>query len=233
MRYVNKCKLAYLLYSPFQNILLRLKGVKAEGIVYVGGGISVFKDRLTSITIGRGCRFMSKQWGNPQGLKHRCMITALSPEARLVIGNNCGFSGTSIFCQSKIVLADGVRCGANTLIMDADGHENDFRAGTPQQVTIERNVWVGSDAIILKGVTIGRWAMVGSGSVVRNSIPPYAIVIGNPAKIVGFSKTPEEIIEHEKALYPEEERLPLELLEKNYNKYFLKRLKEIKEFTRL
>ena len=75
--------------------------------------------------------------------------------------------------------------------------------------------------------------MVGSGSVVRSSIPPYAIVIGNPAKIVGFSKTPEEIIEHEKALYPEEERLPLELLEKNYNKYFLKRLKEIKEFTRL
>lgn len=65
MRYVNKCKLAYLLYSPFQNILLRLKGVKAEGIVYVGGGISVFKDRLASITIGRGCRFMSKQWGNP------------------------------------------------------------------------------------------------------------------------------------------------------------------------
>ena len=59
------------------------------------------------------------------------------------------------------------------------------------------------------------------------------MVIGNPAKVVGFSFTPEEIIEHEKVLYPEEERLPLELLEKNYNKYFISRIKEIKQFTRL
>jgi hypothetical protein len=58
-------------------------------------------------------------------------------------------------------------------------------------------------------------------------------VVGNPAKVVGFTFSPEEIIEHEKALYSEKERLPLELLEKNYNKYYKKRLKEIAHYMHI
>ena len=106
-------------------------------------------------------------------------------------------------------------------------------AETFGDVVVEKDVWIGSQVCLLPNVTIGRGANIGTGSVVRNNVPPYAIVIGNPGKIIGFIFTPEEIIEHEKALYPEGERLPLELLEKNYEKYFLKRLKEIKEFTRI
>jgi len=102
-----------------------------------------------------------------------------------------------------------------------------------KDVIIEEDVTLGTNVTVLAGVTIGRGASIGAGSVLRTSIPPYAIVTGNPAKIVGFNYTPEDIVEHEKALYLEEERLPLDFLEKNYNKYFLKRLKEIKEFTRL
>ena len=53
-------------------------------------------------------------------------------------------------------------------------------------------------------------------------------------RLVGdINFTPEEIIEHEKALYPKEERLSLELLEKNYKKYFLDHIKEIKAYTGL
>lgn len=106
-------------------------------------------------------------------------------------------------------------------------------AETFGDVVVEKDVWIGSQVCLLPNVTIGRGANIGTGSVVRNNVPPYAIVIGNPGKIIGFIFTPEEIIEHEKALYPEGERLPFELLEKNYEKYFLKRLKEIKEFTRI
>lgn len=102
-----------------------------------------------------------------------------------------------------------------------------------KDIIVEEEVWIGSNSTLLSGVHLFRGVTVGSGSVVRHSIPPYAIVTGNPAKIVGFRFTPEEIIEHEKALYPEEERLPLELLEKNYNKYYLSKLKEIREYTRL
>ncbi len=102
-----------------------------------------------------------------------------------------------------------------------------------RDVVVDEDVWIGSHVTLLNGVHIGRGAEIGSGSVVRHNIPPYSVVVGNPAKVVGFKFTPEEIIEHEKALYPEEDRLPIELLEKNYEKYFLKRLKEIKAWTRL
>jgi acetyltransferase-like isoleucine patch superfamily enzyme len=100
-------------------------------------------------------------------------------------------------------------------------------------VVVEEDVEIGSDVTLLAGVHVGRGAAVGSGSVVRTNVPPYSIVIGNPAKIVGFTFTPEQVIEHEKVLYPENERLPLDKLEKTYKKFFLDRMKEIRSFTSL
>ena len=102
-----------------------------------------------------------------------------------------------------------------------------------KDVIVEEDVWIASNVTLLSGVIIGRGAEVGAGSVVRKSTPPYSLVIGNPAKIVGFRFTPEEIIEHEKALYDEKDRIPFETLQKNYEKYFLNRIKEIKQFTKL
>ncbi len=112
---------------------------------------------------------------------------------------------------------------------ESSSHVNDV----DKDVVIEEDVWIGANVTILAGVTVGRGSTVGACSVCVKNIPPYSIVIGNPAKIVGFNYSPEEIIEHEKALYLEEERLPLSLLEKNYKKYFLERVAKIKSFTKL
>ena len=51
-------------------------------------------------------------------------------------------------------------------------------------VHIEDNVWVGFDAIILPGTTIGRGSVIGSKSVVSGIIPEYSVVVGNPAKVI-------------------------------------------------
>ena len=102
-----------------------------------------------------------------------------------------------------------------------------------KDVVVEEDVWIASNVTLLSGVILGRGSEVGAGAVVRKSIPPYALVVGNPAKIVGFRFTPEEIIEHEKVQYEESERLPFDLLQKNYEKYFLNRIKDIKQFTKL
>lgn len=99
-----------------------------------------------------------------------------------------------------------------------------------KDVIIEEDVGIGARVTILNGVIIGRGAIIGSGAVIRNSVPPYAIMAGNPAKVVGFRFTPQDIIEHEKALYPLEERLSFELLNRNYKKYFINRIREIREF---
>lgn len=111
----------------------------------------------------------------------------------------------------------------------ANHHSEDIE----KDVVVEEDVWLGANVTLLSGVKVGRGATVGAGAVVRTNIPPYSIVTGNPAKVVGFSLRPEEIIEHEKMLYPEEERLPLDKLEKNYKKYFQNRLLEIRNFTSL
>lgn len=85
-----------------------------------------------------------------------------------------------------------------------------------QPVVIEDDVWCGANVTILKGVTIGRGSVVAAGAVVTKSCPPYSIIGGVPAKIVKFRFTPEQIVRHEEALYPIEERLSLAELEKNY-----------------
>ena len=102
-----------------------------------------------------------------------------------------------------------------------------------RDVVVEEDVGMYSNVTLLAGITIGRGAVIGSGTVCRKSVPPYSIVVGNPAKVIGFRFSPEEVIEHEKKLYPENERLPFNLLQKNYQKYFISRHKEIKSFLSL
>lgn len=81
-------------------------------------------------------------------------------------------------------------------------------------VSIEDGVWVGANVTILKGVTVGRGAIVAAGALVTKSCPPYAVIGGVPAKVLKYRFTVDEILEHERALYPESERLSHEVLEK-------------------
>jgi len=74
-------------------------------------------------------------------------------------------------------------------------------------VVIEDDVWVGARVVILRGVTIGRGSVVGAAAVVTKSVPPYAIVGGNPARVMRFRWTVEAILRHEETLYPPDQRL--------------------------
>lgn len=90
---------------------------------------------------------------------------------------------------------------------------------------------VGSQAV--GDILIGRGAIVSNNAVVMRKVPPYAIVAGNPAKIIGFTMKPLEAFEFEKDIYPEEELTPLETLQKNYKKYYTSRFKDINKMTSL
>jgi maltose O-acetyltransferase len=84
-------------------------------------------------------------------------------------------------------------------------------------VTIEDDVWVGARAVILRGVCVGRGSIVGAGSVVTKSVPPYAIVGGNPAGILMYRFSVDDILKHEELLYPVNDRLQLADIEKWQN----------------
>ncbi|MEH1166202.1 acyltransferase [Micromonospora sp. CPCC 205539] len=74
-------------------------------------------------------------------------------------------------------------------------------------VTIGDDVWVGTRAVILHGVTIGRGAVIGAGAVVTRSVPPYAVAAGNPARVIRLRWPVETILAHERQLYPADRRL--------------------------
>uniref|UniRef100_UPI00313FFBA6 DapH/DapD/GlmU-related protein n=1 Tax=uncultured Nitrospira sp. TaxID=157176 RepID=UPI00313FFBA6 len=56
--------------------------------------------------------------------------------------------------------------------------------GKYERIVIEDDVWIGANAIILKGVRIGKGTIVGAGAVVTKEVPPYSVVVGNPARVV-------------------------------------------------
>lgn len=81
-----------------------------------------------------------------------------------------------------------------------------------QDIIIEDDVWIGSRAIILKGVHIRRGAIIAAGAVVTNDVPPYAIVGGVPAKVIKFRWDIAAILNHEKLAYSEDKRLSEQIL---------------------
>jgi len=86
-----------------------------------------------------------------------------------------------------------------------------------QQVVIEDDVWIGTGAIILKGVTIGRGSIVAAGAVVTKDVQPYSIIGGVPAKLIKYRWNTDGILQHEAILYPPTQRLSKEYVDSLFN----------------
>ncbi len=93
--------------------------------------------------------------------------------------------------KGKVIIDDFVFFGHGVKVL-ARGHDYNLFDKDRQKLVIEKpihikkGVWVSSGSIILGGVTIGENAVIGAGSVVTKDVPPYAIVAGNPAKLIKY-----------------------------------------------
>ncbi len=121
-----------------------------------------------------------------------------------VIGRECNICD-HVFIENDVVLGDRVTVKCGVQLWDGVRIEDDAFIGpnatftndpfprSKQQRTalpptvVERGASIGANATILPGLSIGQHAMVGAGAVVTRSVPPYAIVMGNPARIVGYA----------------------------------------------
>lgn len=111
------------------------------------------------------------------------------PNAVVEIGDKSYINHDSeIRCRERITIGNNVSIAYNVLLQDSDYHTTYDDNGNPKPqtlpVVIEDNVWIGANAIILKGVTVGEGTIVAAGSVVTKSVPPYSLVGGNPARII-------------------------------------------------
>jgi len=116
-------------------------------------------------------------------------IRVVVDAGELIIGD-----GTNVNGLTNILVADSVRIGAGcTFSWDVQVLDNDFHTMTVDgaerpshgPIVIGDRVWVGTRAVILKGVTIGDGAVVGAGAVVTRDVPAGTVVAGLPAKVVG------------------------------------------------
>lgn len=143
-----------------------------------------------TIRLGKDVVLCSRADGNTIGVPQAVRLT-VSGKGVLSIGNGCGISGSSIYVAREVSIGNRVMIGSGCLIMDNDAHPVDpvSRAiGTPPAsapVQIADDVFLGARSIVLKGVSVGRAAVVGAGSVVTKSVPPGLIVAGNPAREIG------------------------------------------------
>lgn len=158
-------------------------------------------------------------------------------DGKITIGDNVLLAKhVFIDYSGELILHDGVAVANGVIIETHTHHLERGRGGGAIQSRLE----IGDGVKILSRSyiadtchSIGRYARIGAGTYVRNNIPPYAIVMGNPAKIVGFLYSPEEMEEFEKENYPESERTPVDKYSQWYEKYFRSRSKEIKSFMKL
>ena len=147
-------------------------------------------------------------------------------EDNVFIGDNARFWCT----RSQIIIHHHVVFAPNVSII-AGNHSShiigkfitdytdiDKRPEDDLPVEIDSDIWIGTNVTILNGVHISRGCIVAAGAVVTKDVPPYAVVGGVPAKVLKFRFNIEQIIAHEKVLYPENKRFSREDLLTTFSK---------------
>ncbi|MNJ97005.1 putative acetyltransferase [compost metagenome] len=131
--------------------------------------------------------------------------------AKVKIGDRVYMGNSSIICKSSVSFGNDILVAWGVVFYDHDSHSLDYRFRDQDvkqtyidyvnekgnylknknwnvvnslPIVIEDHAWIGAESMILKGVTIGKGAIVGARSVVTKDVPPFTVVAGNPAKVV-------------------------------------------------
>lgn len=129
--------------------------------------------------------------------------------SEIFVGSNTFISGATISCAKKITIGNNVQIAWGVNILDHNSHSLDLNERRRDltntfkgiktwddvhmsDVIIEDDAWIGVNAVILKGVHIGKGAIIGAGSVVTKSVPAMSIAAGNPAKVIKNLETDKE-----------------------------------------
>jgi acetyltransferase-like isoleucine patch superfamily enzyme len=165
------------------------------------GGFSGFVEYLVSQWPGRTgdwmrYRYYRKRLGSCGTRPRIAYNTKIINPAGLFIGDNALGWDTLFDARGGIYIGKDSGVAPGSMLLSAEPIVDDPDVPIHQQglrtapIRIGVDVWVGADCIVTPGVTIGDGAVVAGGSVVVSDVPPFALVTGNPARVVGWRKRP-------------------------------------------
>lgn len=188
--------------------LLKLTIRKSNGLLFIGRRCKItFRHKITfgrTVIIGDNVEInaLSKTGvtigNNVSILKNtiiECTGVIRNLGEGLIIGNSVGIAQNCfIQVRGMIIIGNNVILGPNVSIF-SENHNFDnpdlpvsLQGETRKGVTIEDGVWIGTRAVILDGVNVGKNSIVAAGSIVTKDVPPYSIVGGIPAKVIKYRK---------------------------------------------
>lgn len=175
-RFVDRLREGVPLSAFWRGLLLRRHFRRGAGLILAlpGGPRPVVKNLGGEIVV-ESCSFES-------GVR-----LEIYPGATLTIAKGVYLNrNVHIVTASAVSIGRGVKIGWDTVIMDTDLHGHSGKPAESKPVVIEDDVWIGCRVVILKGVHVGRGAIIGAGAIVTKSVPPLAVV-GSPRASVLFT----------------------------------------------
>jgi acetyltransferase-like isoleucine patch superfamily enzyme len=169
----------------------RVRGVELAAGVLFNGRPHIVRASGSRIALKESVVLNSALRTNPLGCARPATLCTLRPGAEIVLERNVGISATVICAAASVHIGEGTIIGADALVLDNDFHSpagpwswGDAAADNPRPIVIGRGVFIGTRAIVLKGVTLGDGVVVGAGAVVTRDVPAGCVVVGNPARIL-------------------------------------------------
>lgn len=152
-------------WFKYRIFLMRWKKVNPHNRVVPTNRFSINR-----VTIGKGSYgpITVKQWGHPKESLKIGDYCSISSGVKFILGGNHYYKCVSNFSFKNIYL------------------DSSYPASSNGEICVEDGVWIGTDALIMSGVRIGKGSIIAAGSVVVKDVPPYSIVGGNPAKVIKF-----------------------------------------------
>lgn len=145
------------------------------------------------ILFGENLNMNNSQMSSLIGYRTPCIFRTY--KGSILVGDNVGMTQTTLVAiGADVIIGDNVKLGRGVKVFTTDFHSKNYLVRRDARldmekrkcanVILEEDCFVGSDTIILKGVTVGARSIIGAGSVVVKDVPPDCLAAGNPCRVI-------------------------------------------------
>ena len=188
-------------YMNFVNYIDNMKLTEAEGKTKIRDEQLLFEFNHAKPFTKEFYRILDELFYHQigEGSTVSTQLTVVAPQNVRIGKSVYVMNGVLLMASGGIIIEDYALVAAHAKIISND-HDPYYRpALTCKPVIIKEGAWIGAGAAIMKGVTVGKYAIIGSNSVVTKDIPDYAVAVGVPAKVIKYLD-PNKFSNKEKSL---------------------------------